>query len=303
MLPGVVTLQKKFYDQNSLRGTIDFLNLPALNVQFSRMWKNLTLRIESELATKLTVVTIAFVGCFGLVTNLMRSTMPISNDLRNVSAAESLRHLPGQNDNYMSKSFRSSDLDSNASYLYAVVVSPDYIDPYSVPESNNEYDYGNYEYDASPIFILRKQRRRYNPNRVIFRNKYYRRRHRNTFQNRRRSNYGLFRRRSSMRNRRIYISGRRHDKFRTKIPRLSNRRHEDRFLRNRRRYLPSNTYHGYTSAITNPQQAIANRRHQNYQNSIVTGSTSSAIGLPFLGIFGLLQILGIIFNVGLGNYS
>ena len=98
------------------------------------MWKNLTLRIESELATKLTVVTIAFVGCFGLVTNLMRSTMPISNDLRNVSAAESLRHLPGQNDNYMSKSFRSSDLDSNASYVYAVVVSPDYIDPYNAPD-------------------------------------------------------------------------------------------------------------------------------------------------------------------------
>ena len=266
------------------------------------MWKNFTLWIKSELATKLTVVTIAFVGCFGLVTNLMRSTMPISNDLRNVSAAESLRHLPGQNDNYMSKSFRSSDLDSNASYLYAVVVSPDYIDPYNVPESNNEYDYGNYEYDASPIFILRKQRRRYNPNRVLFRDMYYRRRHRNLLQNRRRSNYRPFRRRSSMRNRRIYISGRRHNQFRTKIPRISNRRHADRFLRNRRRYLPSNTHHGYRSAKTVPQDEIANRRHQNYQNSIVTGSKSSTIGLPFLGIFGLLQILGIIFNVGLGNY-
>ena len=301
MLPGVETLQKKFYEQISIIGTIDYLNLPASNVQFIRMWKNLTLRIESELATKLTVITIAFVGCFGLVTNLMRSKMPISNDLRNVSAPGSLRHLPGQNDNYTSKSLLSSDLDSNASYLYAVVVSPDYIDPYNVPESNNEYDYGNYEYDASPIFILRKQRRRYNPNRVIFRNKYYRRRHRNTFRNRLRSNYGLFRRRSSMRNRRIYISGRRHNQFRTKIPRISTRRHADRFLRNRRRYLPSNTHHGYRSAKTVPQHGIANRRHQNYQNSIVTGSKSSAIGVPFLGIFGLLQILGIIFNVGLGK--
>ena len=266
------------------------------------MWKNLTLRIESELATKLTVVTIAFVGCFGLVTNLMRSTMPISNDLRNLSAPGSLRHLPGQNDNYTSKSFLSSDLDSNASYLYAVVVSPDYIDPYNVPESNNEYDYGDYEYDTSPIFILRKQRRRYNPNHVPFRNMYYRRRRLNTLQNRRRSNYGLFHRRSSKRNQRIYISGIRHNKFRTKIPRISNRRHADRFLGNRRRYLQSNAHHGYTSATTVPQHGIANRRHQNYQNSIVTGSKSSAIGLPFLGIFGLLQILGIIFNVGLGNY-
>ena len=265
------------------------------------MWKNLTLRIESELATKLTVITIAFVGCFGLVTNLVRSTMPISNDLRNVSAPGSLRHLPGQNDNYTSKSFRSSDLDSNASYLYAVVVSPDYIDSYNVPESNNEYDYVNYEYDASPIFILRKQRRRYNPSRVLFRDIYYRRRHRNMLQNRRRSNFGLFRRRSSIRNRRIYISGRRHNQFRTKMPRISNRMQADRFIRNRRRYLPTKSHHGYTSAKTVPRDGIANRRHQNYQNSIVTGSTSSAIGLPFLGIFGLLQILGIIFNVGLGK--
>ena len=78
--------------------------------------------------------------------------------------------------------------------------------------------------------------------------------------------------------------------------------HVNRFLRNRRRYLPSNTNQGYTSANTVPQHGIANRRHQNYQNSIVTGSKSSAIGVPFLGLFGLLQILGIVFNVGLGNY-
>ena len=266
------------------------------------MWENLTLWIKSELATRLTVVTIAFVGCFGLVTNLMTSTMPISNDLRKVSAPGSLRNLSGQSDHYTSKSFLSSDLDSNASYLYAVVVSPDYIDPYNDPESNNEYDYGNYEYDASPIFILRNQRRRYNPNRVLLRDMYYRRRHRNMLQNGRRSNNGLFRRRSSKRNRRIYSSGRRNNQFRTKLPIISNRRHADGFLRNRRRYLPSNTYRGYTNAMTEPQQRTANRRHQNYQNSIVTGSKSSAIGLPFLGIFGLLQILGIIFNVGLGNY-
>ena len=105
-----------------------------------------------------------------------------------------------------------------------------------------------------------------------------------------------------MRNRRVYISGRRHNQFRTKMPRIINRMQVDRFLRNRRRYLYSNTHHGYTSAKTVPQHEIANRRHQNYQNSIVTGSKSSTIGLPFLGIFGLLQILGIIFNVGLGNY-
>ena len=301
VLPGAQTLQKKFYAQNLLKGTIDFSNLPPSNVQFIRMWKNLTLRIESELATKLTVVTIAFVGCFGLVTNLMRSTMPISNDLRNVNAPGSLRHLPGQNDNYTSKSFLSSDLDSNASYLYAVVVSPDYIDPYNVPESNNEYDYGNYEYDESPLFILRKQRRRYNPNRALFRDMYYRRRHRNMLQNRRRSNFGLFRRRSSMRNRRIYISGRRHNQFRRKMPKRINSMHAIRFLRNRRRHLPIKSHHRYASAKTVPQHGIANRRHQNYQNSIVTGSKSSAIGLPFLGIFGLLQILGIIFNVGLGK--
>ena len=105
-----------------------------------------------------------------------------------------------------------------------------------------------------------------------------------------------------MRNRRIYISGRRHNQFRNKSPRIRNRMHVDRFLRNRRRYLPSNTHHGYTSATRVPQHKMANRRHQNYQNSIVTGSKSSGIDLPFLGIFGLLQILGIVFNVGLGNY-
>ena len=110
------------------------------------MWKNLTLCIKSESATKLTVVTIAFVGCFGLVTNLMRSTMSASNDVRNVSAPGTLYHLPGQNDRFINKAFQSSDLDSNASYIYAVVVSPDYIDPYNIPESNNEYNYENYEY-------------------------------------------------------------------------------------------------------------------------------------------------------------
>ena len=104
-----------------------------------------------------------------------------------------------------------------------------------------------------------------------------------------------------MRNRRIYISGRRHNQFRTKTPRISTCRHADRFLKNRRRYLYSNTHHGYTSAKTVPQHEIANRRHQNYQNSIVTGSKSSGIDLPFLGIFGLLQILGIFFIANTPN--
>ena len=228
--------------------------------------------------------------------------MSASNDVRNVSAPGTLYHLPGQNDRFINKAFQSSDLDSNASYIYAVVVSPDYIDPYNIPESNNEYNYENYEYDTTPMLMLRKQRMRYNPNHAPFRDMYYRRKHRYMLQNRHRSNYGPFRRRSSMRNQRIYISGRRHNQFRTKLRRIRNRMHVDRFLRNRRRYLPSNTYHGYTSAKTVPQHRIANRRHQNYQNSIVTGSKSSAIGLPFLGIFGLLQILGIIFNVSLGKY-
>ena len=45
----------------------------------------------------------------------------------------------------------------------------------------------------------------------------------------------------------------------------------------------------------------SNRRHQNYQNSIITGSKSSGADLSLLGLFGLLQLLGIILNVGLGK--
>ena len=59
------------------------------------------------------------------------------------------------------------------------------------------------------------------------------------------------------------------------------------------------SYHDHYN--TPPMFTESNRRHQNYQNSIITGSKSSGGDLTLLGLFGLLQLLGIIFNVGLGK--
>ena len=58
----------------------------------------------------------------------------------------------------------------------------------------------------------------------------------------------------------------------------------------------------YLNTINTPKfYDTTNRRHQNYQNSIITGSKSSGLDLSLLGIFGLLQFLGIALNLGLGK--
>ena len=65
---------------------------------------------------------------------------------------------------------------------------------------------------------------------------------------------------------------------------------------------PNNNHRSYLNDYHDPPSfGHTNRRHQNYQNSIITGSKSSGLNLGVLGVFGLLQFFGIILNVGLGK--
>ena len=52
----------------------------------------------------------------------------------------------------------------------------------------------------------------------------------------------------------------------------------------------------YTGQMFNAQ---GNRRHQ---TAIITDPGSSRVTRPILGLFGLLQFVGIVFNVGLGKF-
>ena len=277
--------------------------------------------------SKFILISATIIGCFGLMgslVNLNESTMDKNKeDYYKISP----QHYKSEYKHQLNQS-QSSDLQANSSYLYAVVVSPDYefdeydiLDPsyeyelpfdsqYDLLQLNNDYTYHDYEYeDPEPILIVKPPRRRPNRYRVQdFSNQ--RRKYRRRFRDR----YGLrYKINRPNRRRRLHKSRRRKLKIpinrrlimkrknlytphRKNIDIVSARKAYPIFLgsnENRKSYL--NTVH------SPPLYDTTNRRHQNYQNSIITGSKSSGLDLSLLGIFGLLQFLGIALNLGLGE--
>ena len=295
------------------------------------MWDQNDLKMWIWCISKLIVISITMIGCFGLVRSFVNLNSQHTNktDKNEIMPQDYTSKYMQQ----LSQSPSPSDLETNSSYMYAVIVSPDYrYDENDIPFSSYEYEipyenhydisqrykdytYNDYEYeDIKPIVIVKSRRRRPNRHRIAtfrhqrpkfwkkFRNRYRFRNNRKRINERQRMYKSKFKRRKLAS---PIISLKRRLTTRREMPILQNRRYVDA-IPLREKYpiyfdLNNNkkSYHDHYN--TPPMFTESNRRHQNYQNSIITGSKSSGGDLTLLGLFGLLQLLGIIFNVGLGK--
>ena len=277
--------------------------------------------------SKFLVISATIIGCFGLMGSLVNLNESTKDENKEDYNDILPQHYKSE---YMHQSNQShsSDLQANSSYLYAVVVSPDYeydeyniLDPsyeyeepfdrqYDISQLNNDYRYNDYEYeDPEPTLIVKSPRRRPNRYRVQeFSNQ------RRTYLTRFKDRYGLrFEMNRPNRRRRLYKSRRRGLKIpinRRLIMKRKNlfapRRKNIEIVSARKAYPiflgTNNNRKSYLDAVHSPPlYDTTNRRHQNYQNSIITGSKSSGLDLSLLGIFALLQFLGIALNLGLGK--
>ena len=281
--------------------------------------------------SKAIVISITMIGCFGLVGSLVNLNSQHTNkkDKNEIMPQDYTSKYMQQ----LSQSPLPSDLETNSSLMYTVIVSPDYEidennDPYSsyeyeIPYENHydisqrhkDYIYNDYEYeDIKPIVIVKSRRRWPNRHRIAtlrhqrpkfwtkLKNRYRFRNNRKRINGRRRMYKSEFRRRklaSPM------ITLKKRLTTRRQMPILQNRRYIDA-IPYREKYPMyfdlNNNQRSYNDHYNIPSSFTeSNRRHQNYQNSIITGSKSSGGDLSLLGLFGLLQLLGIILNVGLGK--
>ena len=103
------------------------------------MWNQKDLKMWIRCFSKLIVMSITMIGCFGLVKSLVNLNFQHTDqdDKAEIMSLnytskymQQLRHSPSL-----------SDLETNSSFMYAVIVSPDYeIDENNVPFSSYEYE-------------------------------------------------------------------------------------------------------------------------------------------------------------------
>lgn len=295
------------------------------------MWDQKDLKVWIRCFSKLIVMSIIMIGCFGIARSLvsLRFQDTDKDDKNEIMP----QHYASKHIQQLSQSPSPSDLETNSSYMYAVIVSPDYrYDENDIPFSsyeyeipyknhydiswrNNDYMYNDYKYeDINPIVVVKSRGRRPYRHRIAtlrhqrpkfwtkLKNGFRFRNNRKRINGRRRMYKSKFRQRklaSPM------ITLKKRLTTRRQIPILQNRRYIDAipFHEKHPVYFDlNNNQRSYTDHYNSPPSFTeSNRRHQNYQNSIITGSKSTGADLSLLGLFGLLQLLGIILNVGLGK--
>ena len=295
------------------------------------MWDLRDLKMLFGCLLKMIVISATVVGCLGAVGSLVNLNSSSVNEEKSETAKLSYQQYSSRNKDQLNMSTPSPDLDGNSSYMYAVIVSPpngineydisypsyEYELPfeshYDISRENNDYNYYDYQYeDAPPIIIMKHRRRRPNRYRMPqFRLK--RRRHRNRYRNRDGFRHRIYKvnklqRRYKSRRRELVtpiIPIKRQFIARRKLPILKRPNYINIVSADKSYLMPLNLNANHRSYLNDHNEPTTygdtNRRHQNYQNSIITGSKSSGLGLGALGLFGLLQFFGIILNVGLGK--
>ena len=118
------------------------------------MCKCVNLNMLSQFLYKVAVICITIIGCFGLLGNFMKLDMQRPNDQND--GVKLYDHEHHANLNVLSNdSMSSDDLKTNSSYLYTVLVSPEYEmdeydyeirpeDQYEISRLNNDYFYDDY---------------------------------------------------------------------------------------------------------------------------------------------------------------
>ena len=269
---------------------------------------------------KTVIISVTVIRSFGLAGHSVRSTLANSfnRENSNVSVAnEYYNFKSSEKKGPINKTSLPFDLESNSSYVYAVIVSPDYDDTISNIDYTEDYPYIGIDSYTKPLLTMKKRRRRLNPYR-FHPYKYYRQ----TYRDRIRSSYTfsprLLAKKINNTNRRIY--GHNENNFISSILPITSqpfvrRKTSTTFIPEytnfvnvadrSTRYISENSFNNARLYSDDYEQSapVSNRRHQNYQNSIVTGSRSSGLTWPLLGLFGVLQLMGIIFNIGLGKIN